>query len=577
MIKVKIIDPQKPDQIQEVDLKPETMLNQECLIGRFINCDLVLDSLEVSRMHGKFSKKNGNYYFTDLGSRCGSQVNNINVKVNQDYPLQQGDKIQIGRFFLIIAHLGLEENIEENIPLVSEEDLTVIEVRKKIEKQTISDSDTQRKLVGKAASSLEEDLPIAIVDPSQLQRWIKGELTVRCIGVIDETHNVKTFRFVADPPVLFTYKPGQFITLDLEINGEEISRSYSISSAPSRPHTLEITVKRLPPPPNSEPEIPSGLVSNWLHENITVGSNIKINGPYGKFTCFTSRCQKLLLISAGSGITPMMSMSRCLLDIGFTGDLIFFHCAHSPRDIIFRQELEFMAAQYSNFHLAISTTYKEPGYSWLGLTGRLNASMLEVVAPDFRERSVYVCGPDGFMKNVSQILESFNFPMKNFYKESFGPQHKSKSATPKPKTTSSASETLGPPVAQSLKQIFRNLPTDTAAEYYQDEHIAAMKPIAAPTPILSKSTPSQTTVVFSKSSKEVVCDGEDSILVLARQEGIKIKSSCLTGVCGSCKQRKLQGDVMVEGEPEGLEESELQEGYILTCISYPVGRVVVDV
>jgi pSer/pThr/pTyr-binding forkhead associated (FHA) protein len=130
MIKIKVIDPQKPDQIREVDLRPETMLNQVCLIGRFANCDLVLDSIEVSRMHGQFSKKNGTYYFTDLGSRCGSQINGKNVQVNQDYPLQQEDMIQIGRFFLKVLYLGFEEDITIPEAKISEEDKTILEPRR---------------------------------------------------------------------------------------------------------------------------------------------------------------------------------------------------------------------------------------------------------------------------------------------------------------------------------------------------------------------------------------------------------------------------------------------------------------
>jgi ferredoxin-NADP reductase/pSer/pThr/pTyr-binding forkhead associated (FHA) protein/ferredoxin len=577
MIKIKVIDPQKPDQIREVDLRPETMLNQVCLIGRFANCDLVLDSIEVSRMHGQFSKKNGTHYFTDLGSRCGSQINGKNVQVNQDYPLQQEDMIQIGRFFLKVLHLGFEEDITIPEAKISEEDKTILEPRRDSEESTLSLSMSQTKPFVQVGIPTQDHTLAATLDLSQLRNWVKGELTVRCIGVIDETHDVKTFRFVADPPVLFTYQPGQFVTLDLEINGEEVSRSYSISSTPSRPYILEITVKRLMSPPGSNSEIPPGLVSNWLYENVVIGSKIKLNGPRGKFTCFKNPSQKLLFISAGVGITPIMSMSRWLLDIGSHCDLIFFHCARTPSDIIFLQELELMSARYPNFHLAASTTRKEPGRTWLGLTGRLDATMLQVVAPDFNERSVYVCGPTTFMKSVKQMLQSLNFPMQNYYEESFGPQQKTQPTLPKPRSNNSSSETIGPPVAQSLQQMFRNLPTETIPESRGDNHSGVNMAIATHTSPSSESTSTKlATVVFARSEKEVGSDGKDPIIVLAKQQGIKIKSACLTGVCGSCKKRKLEGEVRLEGESEGLDESELQEGYILTCISYPVGHVVID-
>ncbi len=102
-------------------------------------------------------------------------------------------------------------------------------------------------------------------------------------------------------------------------------------------------------------------------------------------------------------------------------------------------------------------------------------------------------------------------------------------------------------------------------------------PVVTPTPSApTVSSSSQTTIVFAKSSKEVSCDGEESILSVAEQEGVKIRSSCRSGVCGSCKKRKIQGEIRLEGEPEALEESDHQEGYILTCISFPVGRVEID-
>ncbi|MBW4571165.1 MAG: FHA domain-containing protein [Tolypothrix carrinoi HA7290-LM1] len=585
MIKIKVIDPKKPEQLQEVDLDLETKLNQECYIGRLLNCDLVLDGTEVSRMHGKISQKNENYYYADLASSCGSRLNGENAQINQDYLLKANDLIQVGRYFLMIVQISSLEtssNVDTIIDLPQVEKTSRTTDNQEISNGLAPEPKVETKPVEAPFVAPvippQEYMPLAMVEPADLQRWTKGDLTVRCIGVIDETHDVRTFRFVADPPVLFSYKPGQFVTLDLEINGEEISRSYSISSTPSRPHTLEITVKRVPAPVGCEPETPKGLVSNWLHDNVTPGSIIKLNGPLGKFTCFANPSQKLLLISAGSGITPMMSMSRWLCDTGANCDIIFFHCARSPRDIIYRHELEMMSARYANFHLAVSTTRTEPGHSWLSLTGRLDPAMLQVVAPDYRIRTVYVCGPDTFMESTKQMLESISFPMQNYYEESFGPPKK------KPKSVEPKQETVASSTSQSVKSavgfmdMMRNWSTQSVPESnVSSDRAAATASVTTPTPTLPKSTSSgKTAVVFSKSGKEVDCDGEEPILNLADQEKVKIRSSCRAGVCGSCKKRKLEGEVRLEGEPEGLEESEVQEGYILTCISYPIGKVVID-
>src|SRR5258707_12284540 len=93
---------------------------------------------------------------------------------------------------------------------------------------------------------------------------------------IEETADAKTFRLVGEKPLLFSYRPGQFVTLLLTIDGEDIERSYSISSSPSRPHVLELTVKR----------VTGGRVSNWLWDHVMLGERRTLKCPAGKFSCF---------------------------------------------------------------------------------------------------------------------------------------------------------------------------------------------------------------------------------------------------------------------------------------------------
>ncbi|MCC5638438.1 FHA domain-containing protein [Nostoc sp. CHAB 5844] len=579
MLKLRIIDPQQPNELKEIDLNLDTMLNHECLIGRFPNCNVVLDSAEISRMHAKISLKNGNYYYTDLASRAGSRLNAEQIQINQDYALKTGDMMQIGRFFLMV------------IGAVSSNEPTMIDLNINVNTNVITTTNGQAiqqevaiapppeplPMAAFLTQDPQEYMPLATVDPSQIERWTKGDLTVKCSQIIDETHDVKTFRFVADPPMLFTYKPGQFITLDLEINGEQVLRSYSISSTPSRPHTLEITVKRVPAPTDAGSDVPRGLVSNWLHDHIKVGSTLKITGPTGKFSCFANPSPKLLLISAGSGITPMMSMSRWLYDTASDVDIVFFHCARSPRDIIFRQELDWMAANHPTFNLAVSITRREPGQSWMSFTGRLDAGMLKLIAPDYKERTVYVCGPNPFMESVNDLLESIDFPMQNYYEESFGPPRKKVKKAVAP-ATAKFDVAASPAANLGLRQMLGKISTEATPVQDVIARVATTPVAATPIPVSpAPASSSQTLLVFSKSSKEIPCDGEESILDVAEQEGVKIRSSCRSGVCGTCKKRKLEGNVKMEGyDPEALEESEIKEGYILTCVAYPVGRVVID-
>ncbi|MEM9924371.1 MAG: FHA domain-containing protein [Cyanobacteria bacterium P01_D01_bin.50] len=455
----------------------------KCLIGRNPNCDFILNSPEVSRVHGIIIYQQNQYYYIDLASTDGSRINNQAASVNQNFILQQGDVIRIGDFFVLF------ESEETN---------------------SITDSEYLFKQQS------------AIVSTQNTQDIKRTEFIVRCTKVIEETHDVKTFSFVAEPPILFNdisfnYKPGQFVMLDLEIDGKPCKRAYSISSSPSRPYNLEITVKRVSAP-SFQADLPPGLVSNWLHDNLKVGNQIKISPPMGDFTCFDNEHQKLLFISAGSGITPLMSMSRWLCDTKADVDIIFIYSARTQEDIIFLEELELMALRYSNFHLAITLTGKELDSTWSGYTGRLNEKMLLEIAPDFKERIVYSCGSEGFIENLQTMLSELKFPMDNYYQESFG-----LSQTPKPALTSENSSSAENPL-----------------------------------------------VVFKKSSQEVVCNAGETILEAAQREAIRLPHACQMGVCGQCKVRKISGEVSYE------KDFGCEDDFVLTCVARAATDVVIE-
>ncbi|MEO1374733.1 MAG: FHA domain-containing protein [Cyanobacteria bacterium J06635_10] len=465
---------------QEKSIVPENL--SKCLIGRNPNCDFILNSPEVSRVHGIIIYQQNQYYYIDLASTDGSRINNQAAAVNQSFLLQQGDVIRIGDFFVLFE--------SETNSITDSEDF--------FKQQT------------------------AIAPTQNPQDTKRTEFIVKCTKVIEETHDVKTFSFVAEPPILFNdisfnYKPGQFVMLDLEIDGKPCKRAYSISSSPSRPYNLEITVKRVSAP-SFQPDLPPGLVSNWLHDNLEVGNQLKISPPMGDFTCFDNQHQKLLFISAGSGITPLMSMSRWLCDTKADYDIIFIYSARSQEDIIFLEELELMALRYSNFHLAITLTGKELDSTWSGYTGRLNETMLLEVAPDFKERIVYSCGSCGFIENLQTMLSELKFPMDNYYQESFG-----LSQTPKPALTEGNSSTAVNPV-----------------------------------------------VVFKKSSQEVVCDAGETILEAAQREDIRLPHACQMGVCGQCKLRKVSGEVSYE------KDFGCEDDFVLTCVAKAATDVVIE-
>jgi glycine betaine catabolism B len=534
MINLQISDNQKPHALQELLLRPEMMSNGECLIGRSSKAGLVLDGVEISRYHAKIFFHEHRYYFVDLGSSCGSNLNNQTVAAQQSYKMSAGDVIVIGRFMITIAQMG--------------------------------DPDEETIMRLPAEPTPDQYMPVAAIAPDQFTRWQKGNLQVRCAEIIDETHDVKTFRFVAEPPLLFSYKPGQFITLELDINGAEVLRSYSISSTPSRPHSLEITVKRVP---EASPDLAPGLVSNWLHDNLQVGSTIKLSGPLGKFSCFQHPSRKLLFISAGSGITPMMGMSRWLCDTAADCEMVFLHSARTPADIIYHQELLLLSARHQNFRPIVTVTQAQSGQGWLGLTGRLNPRMLEVMIPDFSERMIFVCGPAAFMTATKEMMLSLNFPMEQYHEESFGGSKNQKSSKPvSPKPAPVAKNNRG------LRKILLASSEQSVSQSHNGFSVSVSNIVSSP---VSKPIPTGSMVVFQKSNQEVISDNSTSILELAEQAGVKIRSSCRSGACGTCKQKKIAGIVKMEDfDPEALEPSEQSAGYILTCVSYPEGKVVID-
>jgi glycine betaine catabolism B len=329
--------------------------------------------------------------------------------------------------------------------------------------------------------------------------------------------------------------------------------------------------------PAATQDLPAGLVSNWLHDNIKVGSEVKIGGPMGKFTCFQYPSQKLLFISAGSGVTPMMGMSRWLCDTMADCDVVFLHSARTPADIIYQQELMMMSARHKKFQPLVTVTQNNSGQNWLGLTGRLTANMLQAIVPDFLERVAFVCGPEAFMVGTKKLLEDLNFPAENYHEESFGGAKPVK--LPLKLTIPPASvESVAPPLAAGglrgllTREIETPEPIESSTASTPIESLT--KPAVIVNPI---ETIGQITIVFNKSGQTVSCDGDESVLEVAEAQGVKIRSSCRSGSCGTCKKRKIEGNVrMGDFDPEALEESEQEEGFILTCVAFPQGRVVMD-
>jgi ferredoxin-NADP reductase len=358
-------------------------------------------------------------------------------------------------------------------------------------------------------------------------RWNSdSDDTLECCQVRSETHDVKSFFFRAPSGRAFVFEPGQFITLELEIDDERVNRCYTISSPPTRPHTISITVKR----------VPGGPVSNWLHDHLHAGMQVRVLGPAGEFTCARHPARKFLFLSAGSGITPLMSMSRAHHELGEDSDIVFVHSARTPDDIIFARELDLIAANQAHFRTAFVCERVGARTNWPGITGFLTLPLLKLIAPDFLEREIFTCGPAPYMQAVRNLLDDGGFDRQHYHEESF--------------SFETVSEVAAQLAEAHVAHALRNAPApaETAARFK---------------------------VSFTRSHREIECGGGQHVLEAAKQAGVRLPASCTQGMCGTCKVKLVSGEVAMK-HAGGIRQREIDQGMVLLCCSKPLSDLVVD-
>ncbi|MFM0054039.1 hybrid-cluster NAD(P)-dependent oxidoreductase [Paraburkholderia phytofirmans] len=372
--------------------------------------------------------------------------------------------------------------------------------------------------------------------------------TLVCCQVRQETHDVKSFFFRAPSGRAFVFEPGQFITLELEIDDESINRCYTISSPPTRPHTISITVKR----------VPGGKVSNWLHDNLHAGNEVRVLGPSGEFTCARHPARKFLFLSAGSGITPLMSMSRAHHELGEDSDIVFVHSARTPDDIIFARELDLIASNQAHFRTAFVCERVGARTNWPGVTGFLTLPLLKLIAPDYLEREIFTCGPAPYMQAVRNLLDEGGFDRSHYHEESFSFETVSEVAA----------QLTTAHVADALQSIGAPVTADSFIEAREEA------PGFAPAPV-SIETETRFKVSFAKSNREIECGSGQHVLDAAKKAGVRLPASCTQGMCGTCKVKLVSGEVAMK-HAGGIRQREIDQGMVLLCCSKPLSDLVVD-
>jgi ferredoxin-NADP reductase len=357
-------------------------------------------------------------------------------------------------------------------------------------------------------------------------RFFQGELLVA--NVHQETPDVKTFRLINPHggEIPFRHQPGQYMTLQLDIDGERVRRSYTIASAPSQRGYVELTIKRHP----------QGLVSKYMHDQVQVGHRIQLGAPGGKFWFDGSSSQRVLLIAGGVGITPTMSMLRYLTDTGWPGEIIFLNAARTAKDLIFDDELRYLASRHSNFVVVnflsqarlqatssgSSFSSSEPSGAATRTipmrVGYISAEAIAELVPDSIDIPVYLCGPESMMTAIRAALAALGVSESKIYTEEF----------------------------ISPKNLADNSQVDAS-----DNDLDARASVEAE-------------ASFTRSGVTIRVERGETILEAAERNNVRLESECRSGVCGQCKVRCSAGRVAME-TAYALSLAEKREGWILAC------------
>lgn len=235
---------------------------------------------------------------------------------------------------------------------------------------------------------------------SEKKKFWSGELAIA--RIFDETHDVKTFRLVSPDggPLPFEHIAGQYINLQLTIDGKRVNRSYTIASSPTRNAYCEISVKRAP----------DGYGSKHLHETWREGQRIKVSAPAGKFYFAGHESDRVVLIAGGIGITPMMSVVRSLTDRGWTGEMYLLFSVRQATDVVFRDELAYLQGRFSNLHVEIVDTSQR---------GHITREIIEGFVPGLTKGPVMLCGPAPMMTAMRELLVGMGVRDAEIHQEAF--------------------------------------------------------------------------------------------------------------------------------------------------------------
>ncbi|WP_448693904.1 2Fe-2S iron-sulfur cluster-binding protein [Pseudomonas rhizophila] len=349
---------------------------------------------------------------------------------------------------------------------------------------------------------------------------------LRVVRVVDESHNIRSFYLqAADGAGVPRFDAGQHLPVRISLEGQKAPaiRTYSVSSAPSDDF-LRISVKR------------EGLVSSHLHDRIEVAQQIEARAPQGHFTVQAAERRPLVLLAAGVGVTPLLSMLREVVYQGLRMSRMrpvwLVQSARTVADLAFREEIDELVKRAAG-KVKVLRLVSQPPTEGVGqgydATGRIDVELLkQLLALD--DYDYYLCGPGSFTQSLYDGLRTLRIPDDRIHAETFGP-----------------------------------------STLVRDAEVSV--PAAPQVPASSESVK----ILFASSGKEARWEpGSGTLLELAEARGLSPEFSCRGGSCGTCKTRLSQGQVHYLNSPaEPVGEDE-----VLICCAVPAQgseTVVLDV
>ena len=345
----------------------------------------------------------------------------------------------------------------------------------------------------------------------------------RVAKVEPESSNISSFYLKPnDDDEIACHCAGQFLPIEIQPPGsaEPVRRTYTISSAPNGDY-YRLSIKR---EAANTPDVPPGLASNFMHDNMVVGETLRALCPRGQFMLDRSSTRPVVLISAGVGITPMISMleqlDRDRATCGCTRKVWFIHGARDSAEQAFNDFVRTLADAWPDLttHLRFSQPVESDieGRDY-DSTGRVDVELLKALLP-FDDYEMYICGPGPFMEAVYQDLKALNIADERIHYEYFGP----------------------------------------------GKALAPTRPDSASTIDLSDRAP--VPVRLAKSGLEITWDpAQGTLLDLVESAGVDAEYSCRSGICQTCAVGLLAGSVDY-ADPPAVPPP---EGTALICSAYP--------